>query len=210
MSLSMLWRRLMRRPFVLMIIVVFAALAAWAGWNRTDGEAQSRTAVLVVPPWYVEDVTVPSPVLNLTDRTTQLASALVVAIQTDDTAAFVAEAGATGYAISNISDTLRNPAPSSVIQFVVTGPDGVTAHAGAARLIEKSRQVLTVMQLEASIGTQTNMAQLQVIVPPQETMRSSPPPSRTRLPRREYPFAKRTMRSAAVWRTCRRWRESTA
>src|SRR3982074_3986209 len=101
MSLSMLWRRRMRRPFVLMIIVVFSALAAWAGWNRADGEAQSRTAVLVVPPWYVEDVTVPSPVLNLTDRTTQLASALVVAIQTDDTAAFVAEAGATGSAIHN-------------------------------------------------------------------------------------------------------------
>ena len=96
MSVNMLWRRLIRRPFVLMIILVFAALAAYTGWNSTDSEAESRMAVLVVPPWYLESELYPNPVLNLTDRTTQLASALVVVIQRYDVRAFVAESGATG------------------------------------------------------------------------------------------------------------------
>jgi capsular polysaccharide biosynthesis protein len=161
---------MIRRPLILAIIIIFAAGAGWVGWNSTNGEAQSRTSVLVVPPWYLESESAPNPVLNLTDRTTQLASALVIAMQTNDTATFVADTGATGYTASNIGDNLRYPEPTSVIQFVVTGPDQAAAHAGAQRLIDKSRQVLTAMQVEAAIGTETNTAKLQVIVPPEETM----------------------------------------
>jgi hypothetical protein len=169
MSLNMLWRRLIRRPFVLMIILVFAALAGFAGWNSADNEAESRMALLVVPPWHLEDENFPNPVLNLTDRTTQLASALVIMVQSNDAQAFVAESGATGYTVSNIGENLRNPVPTSVIHFVVTGPDATTAHAGAERLIVKLRQILQRMQFEAAVGNETTMANLQVIVPPQET-----------------------------------------
>lgn len=170
MSLNMLWRRLIRRPFVLMIVLVFAALAAYAGWNSTNGEVESRTALLVVPPWYLESETYPNPVLNLTDRTTALASAIVKAVQSNDVRAFVAEAGATDYTVSNLGDNLRDPEATAVILFAVKGPDQKTAHAGAERLIVKSRQILVAMHLEAAVGNKTNMAKLQVIVPPEETM----------------------------------------
>jgi hypothetical protein len=154
----------------LVIIVIFAGVAAYMGWSSTNGEAQSQASVLVVPPWYLESETVPNPVLNLTDRTTQLASTLVIAVQTSETAAYIADVGATGYTASNIGDNLRFPEPTSVIQFVVKGPTQQAAHAGAQRLIDKTRQILTAMQVEAAVGTDTNMAKLQVIVPPQETM----------------------------------------
>ena len=71
---------------------------------------------------------------------------MVIAVQTNDVRAFVAESGATGYTVSNLGDNLRDPRPSAVIQFAVTGPDQQTAHAGAERLIVKSRQILKEMQ----------------------------------------------------------------
>lgn len=169
MSLSTLWRRLVRRPFVLVIIVVFAASAGYVGFKSTNGEAQSQMSVLVVPPWYLEDQTVPNPMLNLTDRTTQLASTLVVALQSSDTAAFVEGAGATAYSVTNLRDNLRFPEPTSVIQFDVTGPDEQAAHAGAERLSVKAGQLLTSLQIDAAVGQPTNMAKLQEIVPPQDT-----------------------------------------
>ena len=169
MSLSTLWRRLVRRPFVLVIIVVIAASAGYVGFKSTNGEAQSQMSVLVVPPWYLEDQSVPNPMLNLTDRTTQLASTLVVALQSADTAAFVEGAGATGYSVTNLRDNLRFPEPTSVIQFDVTGPDERSAHAGAERLSVKAGQLLTSLQIDAAVGQQTNMAKLQEIVPPQDT-----------------------------------------
>jgi capsular polysaccharide biosynthesis protein len=169
MSLTTLWRRLIRRPFVLVIIVAFAAAAGYAGFKSTNGEAQSQMSVLVVPPWYLEDQSVPNPMLNLTDRTTQLASTLVVALQSQDAAAFVAGAGATGYSVTNLRDNLRFPEPTSVIQFDVTGPDEQSAHAGAERLSVKAGQILTALQIDAAVGQQTNMAKLQEIVPPQDT-----------------------------------------
>jgi hypothetical protein len=170
MSLNTLWRRLIRRPFVLVIIVVFAAAAGYAGFKSTNGEAQSQMSVLVVPPWYLEDATVPNPMLNLTDRTTQLASTLVVALQASDTATFVEGAGATSYSVTNLRDNLRFPEPTSVIQFDVTGPDEQSAHAGAQRLAIKAGQILTSLQIDAAVGQQTNMAKLQEIVPPQDTV----------------------------------------
>ena len=169
MSLSTLWRRLVRRPFVLVIIVVLAASAGYVGFKNTNGEAQSQMSVLVVPPWYLEDQTVPNPMLNLTDRTTQLASTLVVALQSSDTAAFVEGAGATAYSVTNLRDNLRFPEPTSVIQFDVTGPDEQSAHAGAERLSVKAGQLLTSLQIDAAVGQPTNMAKLQEIVPPQDT-----------------------------------------
>ncbi|BBZ30518.1 hypothetical protein MMAD_48130 [Mycolicibacterium madagascariense] len=169
MSLSTLWRRLVRRPIVLVIIVVFAASAGYVGFKSTNGEAQSQMSVLVVPPWYLEDQSVPNPMLNLTDRTTQLASTLVVALQSSDTAAFVEGAGATGYSVTNLRDNLRFPEPTSVIQFDVTGPNEQSAHAGAERLSVKAGQLLTSLQIDAAVGQPTNMAKLQEIVPPQDT-----------------------------------------
>lgn len=170
MSLNTLWRRLIRRPFVLVIIALFAATAGYAGFKSTNGEAQSQMSVLVVPPWYLEDTTAPNPMLNLTDRTTQLASTLVVALQGNDTATFVEGAGATSYSVTNLRDNLRFPEPSSVIQFDVTGPDAASAHAGAQRLAIKAGQILTSLQINAAVGQQTNMAKLQEIVPAQETV----------------------------------------
>jgi len=170
MSLNTLWRRLVRRPFVLVIIVLFAAAAGYTGFKSTNGEAQSQMSVLVVPPWYLEDTTAPNPMLNLTDRTTQLASTLVVALQANDTATFVEGAGATSYSVTNLRDNLRFPEPTSVIQFDVTGPDAQSAHAGALRLAVKAGQILTSLQIDAAVGQPTNMAKLQEIVPPQETV----------------------------------------
>jgi hypothetical protein len=170
MRLNMLWARLIRRRLILVIIVVFAAIAGYAGWYSTHGEAQSHTSVLVVPPTNLADASAPNPVLNLTDRTTALASALVVALHTDQTANYVAAGGATAYTATNIRDNLRSPEPGSLIQFEATGPDESTAHAGAQRLIDQTTQILTKMQIDAAVGQQTDMAHLQVIVPPEETM----------------------------------------
>ncbi|MCI4675905.1 hypothetical protein [Candidatus Mycolicibacterium alkanivorans] len=152
-----------------MIIIAFAAVAGYAGFQSTNGEAQSQMSVLVVPPWYLEDASVPNPMLNLTDRTTQLASTLVVALQSSDAAAFVEGAGATGYSVTNLRDNLRFPEPTSVIQFDVTGPDEQSAHAGAQRLAIKAGQILNQLQIDATVGEPTNMAKLQEIVPPQDT-----------------------------------------
>ena len=170
MSLTALWHRLIMPPLVLAMLIVFAGLAGFVGWNSTHGEAQSHTAILAVPPWYLEDVSAPNPVLNLTERTTALASALVVALKSDDTAKYVAAGGATGYTATNIRDNLRFPEPTSVISFDVTGPDISTAHAGAQRLIDQTTQILTRIQTNAAVGQTTNQAKLQVIVAPQETM----------------------------------------
>lgn len=170
MSLDTLWRRLVRRRIILALVVVCAALAGYFGYHSASGEAQSEVSMLVVPPWYLEDEKMPNPMLNLTERTTQLASTLVVALQGRDTAAFVDGAGATGYTVTNLRDNLRFPEPTSVIQVVVTGPDQQTAHAGAERLVVKAGQVLTAMQIEAAVGQPTDMAKLQVVVPPEETV----------------------------------------
>jgi hypothetical protein len=170
MSLNTLWRRLIRRPFVLMVILAVTALATYAGWSSTDSQAEFRTAVLVIPPWSFESELFPNPVLNLGERTTALASAITTAVQTNDVMKFVAESGATGYKVSNLGDNLRDPRPSAVIQFVVTGPNQQAARDGADRLIVRSRQILVDMQHQSGVGDPQAMAKLHVIVQPQEIM----------------------------------------
>src|SRR3954462_14445190 len=106
MDLRTLWRRLIKRPLVLVIILVLSALAGYAGWSATEGEAESKGAIVVVPPWFVESEVFPNPVLNLTERTTNLASALVIALQRRDVGSFVLAEGATDYSMSNLGDNL--------------------------------------------------------------------------------------------------------
>jgi hypothetical protein len=172
MNLNVLWRRLIKRPLVsvlMLILLILAGLAGYAGWALAGGQAESRSVVVVVPPWSVEDENFPNPMLNLTERATALASALVVAIQRSDVEASVVEAGATSYQASNIGSDVRDPTRSAIIFLTVTGPNEEAAHAGAERIIDGSRAVLKQMQEEAGTGNAPRMATLQVISQPQET-----------------------------------------
>jgi hypothetical protein len=169
MSLNQLWRRLIRRPIVLTIMIVLAALGVFVGWTSVDPEAESTAAVLVVPPWTSESEMFPNPLLNLGDRATALATTLVAAIQTSDVKRATAEAGATDYQVSNLApESLRDPIRSAVIEFVVKGPNPEAAHSGAESLIVQSRAVLRQMQLDAKVGPDYQVY-LQVIKPPQQT-----------------------------------------
>ena len=183
MNPNTLVRRLMQRPFVCLFILILAALAAYAGWAGAKGGAESRSAVVVVPPWSFIDENFKNPMLNLTDRATALATALVVAIQRGDVQGAVVNAGATSYDASNLSTDARDPTRSAVIFLTVTGPNKEAAHAGALSVIDGTRAVLTGMQEDAGTGDPSFMAQLQVISPPQETTT----------------FAARQVRSAAAF-----------
>jgi hypothetical protein len=167
------WRRLIQRPLLLVLILVvlaLAGLAGYAGWVRAGGQAESRSAVMVVPPWSVEDENFPNPMLNLGERATGLASALVVAIQErGDVAGSVRETGATSYEATNIGSDVRDPSRSAIISITVTGPNEEAAHAGAQIVIDRSRDVLKEMQEQAGTGDAPRMATLQVISQPQET-----------------------------------------
>jgi len=166
-------RRLIQRPILLvlvLVVLVLAGLAGYAGWVRAGGQAESRSSVVVVPPWSVEDANFPNPMLNLGDRATGLASALVVAIQErSDVADSVRDTGATSYDVTNIGSDVRDPSRSAVISITVTGPTPEAAHAGAQRIIDRSRIVLKEMQEQAGTGNGPYMATLQVISQPQET-----------------------------------------
>jgi hypothetical protein len=171
MSLNQLWRRLVRRPVVLMIILVLAGLAAYVGWTSADTQAESRAAVLVVPPWSFASEDFPNPLVNLTDRATQLATTMLTAVQTSEVKLNVMETGATDYQVSNLApDSLRDPTRTAVIQIVVKGPNRRAAHEGAVHVIDQSRLLLLVMQQKAGVGDPNKQAQLQVIVPPEEKM----------------------------------------
>ena len=152
MNPNMLVRRLMQRPFVCLLIVILAALGGYAGWVGAKGGAESRSAVVVVPPWSFIDEYFKNPMLNLTDRATALATALVVAIQRGDVQGAVVNAGATSYDASNLSTDARDPTRSAVIFLTVTGPNKEAAHAGALSVIDGTRGVLKGMQEDAGTG----------------------------------------------------------
>ncbi|MGB3482219.1 MAG: hypothetical protein WBB07_08380 [Mycobacterium sp.] len=167
------WRRLIRQPLVLvllLVILVMAGLAGHSGWVRAGGQVESRSAVVIVPPWSLEDERFPNPMLNLGERATGLASALVVALQQrSDVADSVLGTGASSYELTNIGSDVRDPSRSAIIFITVTGPNEGAAHAGAATIIDQSRAVLKDMQEQAGTGASTYMASLQVISQPQET-----------------------------------------
>jgi hypothetical protein len=153
-----------------MIILILAGLAAYAGWVSAPKEVESRASVLVVPPWSFESAIFPNPMLNLADRTTALATTMVAAVQTSDVRENIMEAGATDFQVTNLApDSLRDPTRSSVLQIVVKGPNEQAAHAGAGRVIDQSRLILKRMQEDAGVGESPYWANLQVIVPPEET-----------------------------------------
>jgi hypothetical protein len=169
MNLKVLWRRLLQRPLVLALILILAALAGYAGWVTAGGQAESKAAVVVVPPWSMEDENFKNPMLNLGDRATALASTLVVAIQRSDVGESVRGAGATSYEASNIGTDVRDPSRSAVILLTAIGPDERSAHNGIVRVINSSRTILKDMQQDAGTGDPPYMATLQVISQPQET-----------------------------------------
>jgi len=126
---------------------------------------------LVVPPWSFETEIFPNPMLNLGDRTTQLATTMLTAIEASDVRQYVMETGATDYQVTNLApDSLREPTRSAVLQIVVKGPNQKAAHDGAGRVIDQARHKLAKMQENAGVGKSPYWANLQVIVPPEETV----------------------------------------
>lgn len=168
MNLKVLWRRLMRRPLTSAVILILAASSAYAGWVSAGGQAESHAAIVVVPPWSMEDENFKNPMLNLGDRATALASALVVAVQRSDVENTVRDAGATSYEASNMGTDVRDPSRSAVIFLSAVGPDERTAHNGVVRVINKAGEILKQMQQDAGTGDPPYMATLQVITQPQE------------------------------------------
>jgi hypothetical protein len=166
-------RGLLRRPLVLVLLLVLLTLSGWAGyvgWNSAGGQAESHATFVVVPPWSVEDENFPNPMLNLGERATGLASALVVAIQQrSDVGASILQTGATGYDLTNISSDVRDASRSPIISVNVTGPDEATAHAGSQAILDRSQNVLKEMQEQSGTGDPRLLATLQVISDPQET-----------------------------------------
>ena len=169
MNLTVIRQRLTRRPLITGLILILAALAGYAGWVSAGSQAESHAAIVVVPPWSLEDENFKNPMLNLGDRATALASALVVAIQRDDVEGSVRDAGATSYEASNMGTDVRDPSRSAVILLTAVGPDERTAHNGVVRVINKSGDILRQMQQDAGVGDAPFMATLNVISQPQET-----------------------------------------
>jgi hypothetical protein len=159
---------MMRRPLLPVLILIAAALAGYVGWTTAGGQAESQSAVVVVPPWSLEDVNFKNPMLNLGDRATALAGALVVAISRSDVEEPVRGAGAISYEVSNMTTDSRDPSRSAVIFLTVIGPDENAARAGSDALIDRSRAVLKEMQEQSGTGDAPLMATLQVISQPEE------------------------------------------
>jgi hypothetical protein len=183
MNFTVLRQRLTRRPLITGLILILSVLAGYAGWISAGSQAESHAAIVVVPPWSLEDENFKNPMLNLGDRATALASALVVAIQRDDVEASVRDAGATSYQASNMGTDVRDPSRSAVILLSAIGPDERTAHNGVVRVINKSGDILRQMQNDAGVGDAPYMATLNVISQPTETTT----------------FAARQLRSAAAF-----------
>ena len=169
MVLNRLWRRITQRPLVTALILVAAVAAGIAGWVSAGGQAQSSAAVVVVPPWSVEDENFKNPMLNLGDRATALATTLVVAIQRSDVENAVLQAGATSYQVSNVATDVRDPTRTAVILITAIGPNARLAHNGAVEIINSANAILKQMQEDAGTGDPPYMAKLQVISQPQET-----------------------------------------
>lgn len=169
MSLDQLWRRLVRRPGVLALILVIASIFAALGWTTAQTETISTANILVSPPWKLDNENIPNPMLNLGDRATSLANVLALALQSDEVVQFAKDGGAQSYTVSNLApDSVRDPVRFPVLQLSVTGKTEDAARTGALRLIDRAGTLLKDMQLKGGVDEPRLMATIQVITPPEQ------------------------------------------
>ncbi|GAB3133828.1 hypothetical protein GCM10027289_24370 [Tsukamurella serpentis] len=160
------FRWALRKPVIIVIVLVCALLGAVQGYRSTTSTFETAGAVVVIPPGAGNTDAGLNPFVNLSQGTAQIANILATGAQSDQAREAVAKTGASAeYVITSMAGEGSVAQLSSQITFVVSGPDQWKSKAGAIALIDHMRAQLRSMQQDAGVVDGT-MADLRVPTEP--------------------------------------------
>jgi hypothetical protein len=153
MDVAQFFRRLVRRPVGLIVVILLAVGAGYYGWSSTTVQYTSTGAVLVIPPGAGNPNATVNPFVNLDNNMAQLAVVLQTSAGSDDAhRAVQAASGSSNYTMTTVAgneSTFAQMTPQIVMQVTASTPDN--AKAGANALIKYMGTHLQAIQSHAGV-----------------------------------------------------------